>query len=118
MLAKENVEELGLSRPKIERVGDKLCIHQAASVGIYRETDGPHVAYHLQITERIVVRLLYFICNLLNRFGFTRASKYLDNLSLQFCGIILDIHCRKNFGCSWSEKRASLVTERNAQKLK
>jgi hypothetical protein len=99
-----------LAKSCVMRPRHKLdSLKSVGFVGDVYETDAPQLAYHYQVLERFVVRFLYFVCNLLNRLGLFRASKYLDNLSVRFCGIILDIHCRKYFGISWSEKRASFT---------
>jgi len=97
------------------RSGDNFNVQQAAGVRVGRETEGPPLAYHLQVLERVVVRFLDFVCNLLNRFRAIRAAKYLDNLSVCFCGVILNMHSRQNFGVSWDEKRAMLLAEINPQ---
>jgi hypothetical protein len=82
----------GIAKSWVVRAGDKF--NGIKSIGMVVETDAPQLSYHIQVFERVVVRFLYFVCNFLYRLGLKRPSKYLDNLSLRFGGVILAIHCR------------------------
>jgi len=94
------------------RAGNKF--NGIESIGMVVVTDAPKLSYHIQVFERVAVRFLNFVCNFLDGLGLKGPSKYLDNLSLRFCRVTLNIHCRKHFGISLAEQLAPSIVEINA----